>query len=81
MTGDYCADIDLSWAFDVPQQCPACHEKDLQPVFDGEQIAFRCLACGSCWHVELGWVLAVDASLCAPRSPIPGRLKRDAEPG
>ena len=81
MKGVYCTDIDLSWAFEVPQECPARHEKDLQPVFDGEQTAFRCPACGSCWHVEPGWVLAVDAGLCAALPPAPGRLSREAEPG
>ena len=44
--------------------CPNCGPVELHPVFDGEMTNFYCALCGTCWHVELGFVARVDPSTC-----------------
>ena len=44
--------------------CPSCGSTSLLAVSDGEDTNFLCGACGSCWHVELGWVRRVDPDQC-----------------
>ncbi|HVW34008.1 MAG TPA: hypothetical protein VHL53_15845 [Acidimicrobiia bacterium] len=44
--------------------CPNCGPVELHPVFDGEVTNFYCPLCGSCWHVELGFVARVPVETC-----------------
>lgn len=44
--------------------CPDCGPVELYPVFDGEMTNFYCPLCGSCWHVELGFVARVNPATC-----------------
>lgn len=44
--------------------CPTCEHNVMEAVSDGEMTNFRCLSCGACWHIELGWVSRVDPSTC-----------------
>lgn len=44
--------------------CPTCRNGRLTPVTDGENTNFLCAACGSCWHVALGWVDRVNPDTC-----------------
>ena len=50
--------------------CPFCHHPGLLTVTDGETVNFLCERCGSCWHVEMGYVRRVDPLTC------PGCLHR-----
>jgi transposase-like protein len=45
-------------------RCPTCGAEDLETVNDGDDTNFLCVACRSCWHVELGWVQRVDPHGC-----------------
>ena len=36
----------------------------MEAVSDGEMTNFRCVGCGMCWHIELGWVNRVDPATC-----------------
>lgn len=45
-------------------ECPDCGGDRLEAVSDGELTNFRCTSCGSCWHLELGWVSRVDPVAC-----------------
>jgi transposase-like protein len=57
--------------------CPFCHADGLLPVSDGETVNFLCERCGSCWHVEFGYVRRVDPRSCrgcAHRDVCIGRL-------
>jgi len=44
--------------------CPECGPVELFPVFDREVTNFLCPLCGSCWHVELGYISRVDPDTC-----------------
>jgi hypothetical protein len=44
--------------------CPACGASDLESVSDGTSTNFYCRGCGTCWHMELGYVHRVDATTC-----------------
>lgn len=44
-------------------RCPECGHA-LRMVFDGEATNLLCLACGICWHDELGWIDRVDPKTC-----------------
>ena len=45
-------------------RCPECGGTDLRCVTDGELTNFFCVACASCWHLELGWVHRINPSTC-----------------
>ncbi len=45
-------------------RCPACGDRELHAVTDGEMTNFLCERCGRCWHVELGYVSRVDPVTC-----------------
>ena len=55
----YSASLDLESALSVPTRCPGCSAPGMRPVVDGEQTLFRCVACATTWHIELGWVTPV----------------------
>jgi len=44
--------------------CPECGRDVMEAVSDGEMTNFRCVGCGMCWHIELGWVNRVDPATC-----------------
>lgn len=44
--------------------CGHCGGDDVEAVSDGTRTNLRCVACGACWHVELGWVSLVDVATC-----------------
>jgi len=44
--------------------CLNCGPVELHPVFDGERTNFYCPLCGTCWHVELGYVAPVNPDTC-----------------
>ena len=44
--------------------CPRCEGEVHESVSDGETTNFRCLACGACWHVELGYISRVAPGTC-----------------
>jgi hypothetical protein len=44
--------------------CLNCGPVELHPVFDGELTNFYCPLCGSCWHLELGFVSRVYPGTC-----------------
>jgi DNA-directed RNA polymerase subunit RPC12/RpoP len=45
-------------------RCPSCGQNVMEAVSDGEMTNFRCVTCGACWHIELGWVSRVDPATC-----------------
>jgi len=45
-------------------RCQTCGSDEMAAVTDGEMTNFRCVACGDCWHTELGWVHRVDPVTC-----------------
>jgi hypothetical protein len=44
--------------------CQGCGLNVMEAVSDGEMTNFRCVACGACWHIELGWVRRVEPVTC-----------------
>jgi hypothetical protein len=44
--------------------CQDCGLNVMEAVSDGEMTNFRCVSCGACWHVELGWVSRVEPATC-----------------
>ncbi len=44
--------------------CLNCGPVELHPVFDGELSNFYCPLCGSCWHLELGFIARVHPDTC-----------------
>ena len=44
--------------------CLNCGPVELHPVFDGELTNFYCPLCGSCWHLELGFVVRINPDTC-----------------
>jgi hypothetical protein len=44
--------------------CPDCGGEVMEAVSDGEMTNFRCVGCGGCWRVELGWVSRIVPSTC-----------------
>lgn len=56
-------------AFFLPfDTCPGCRAAGLRVIGAGDQAYFSCLACDSCWHVDLGWVHRVEPA-GSPDSP------------
>lgn len=45
-------------------ECLECGGESFHAISVGEETNFRCTDCGSCWHVELGWVSPVDPATC-----------------
>jgi hypothetical protein len=44
------------------RSCPRCRYVEFEAYSDGDGVIFRCLGCGSCWLVALGWVSRVATS-------------------
>ena len=53
-----------TWRIGALPQCPSCRSMRLRAVSDGEDTNFLCLECGTCWHLELGWVHRVEPADC-----------------
>ena len=47
-------------------RCPACDADAFEGVAVGFDVNLRCVACGACWHVELGYISRVDPRSCGP---------------
>ena len=74
--------LDLAGAFGAPDRCPSCGAGDrLEEQSDGDAVAFRCTACGDCWHVELGWVWRNDPHGCTDCDRRDECMSRRAEQG
>lgn len=72
MTTTHRVMFDLTPLRGVPRGCPQCGDRhELESVFDGQDTAFRCTACGTCWHHELGYVTRNDPQVCpsCPEQP------------
>jgi uncharacterized Zn finger protein len=46
--------------------CPACGADEFEPVVENgtPDVNSLCLACGRCWHVELGFVHRITPPIC-----------------
>jgi hypothetical protein len=51
--------------------CADCGRDVMEAVSDGEMTNFRCLGCGACWRIELGWISRVDAATCPGCEHVP----------
>ena len=40
-------------------RCPHCGSEDFESVENPFEVDLRCLRCGACWHVELGYMSRV----------------------
>lgn len=46
--------------------CPACGADQFEPVVENgtSEVNLFCVACGRCWHVELGFVHRITPPIC-----------------
>lgn len=54
--------------FGPPERCPGCNAAGLTCTTAGDLVTFLCRACGSCWHIELGYVYRVSSEPAEPAS-------------
>ncbi len=56
----YTADLDVRTAVATPTRCPGCDAVALQPLQDGDRLAFRCERCSARWRIEYGRALRLS---------------------
>jgi hypothetical protein len=45
-------------------RCPACGAGAFEGVTVAFDVNLRCVTCGACWHVELGYISRIDPRTC-----------------